>query len=266
MEILGLSFFQNALIGSILVSVACGIIGTYVVVNRMVFMAGGIAHGAYGGIGIALFFSLAPLLGAAVFSIILAFVIAAITLKQQERTDSIIGVIWAFGMAIGIIFADITPGYKADLTSYLFGSILSVSRFDISIMLGVDLFIIAVATIFYRQLQAMSFDMEFAALRGVRVKFLYYLLLTLVALCVVLSIQAVGLILVIALLTIPPYLAEFFTKHLHSAMFLASILAMFFCVTGLFVSYFFNISSGATIIFVSTLSFFGVVGYKKIRA
>lgn len=266
MEVLTLSFFQNALIGSILVSIACGIIGTYVVINRMVFMAGGIAHGAYGGIGIGLFFGLAPLFGAAIFAVILALIIATITLKKQERTDSIIGVIWAFGMAIGIIFIDLTPGYNVDLMSYLFGSILSISNFDIWIMLGADFIIILIATLFYRQLQAMSFDMEFASLRGIRVKFLYYLLLSLVALCVVLSIQAVGLILVIALLTIPSYLAELFTKHLHVTMFLATLLASFFCLLGLFVSYFLNISTGATIIFIATLSFFAILSYKKLKS
>lgn len=265
MEILSLSFFQNALIASILVSIACGIIGVYVVINRMVFMAGGIAHGAYGGIGIALFLSLEPLLGAAAFALLLAFVIATITLRNRERTDSVIGAIWAFGMAVGIMLIDLTSGYNVDLLSYLFGSILSISNTDLWVMLGVDIFVVSVVTLFYRPLQAMSFDMEFASLRGVRVKVLYYLLLSLVALCVIVSIQAVGLILIIALLTIPPYLAELFTKHLHSAMILATILALIFCIFGLFVSYFFNISSGATIIFIATLSFFGILSYRRVK-
>lgn len=265
MEILNLSFFQHALIGSFLVSIACGVIGTYVVVNRMVFMAGGIAHGAYGGIGFALFFGLAPLLGATIFALILALVIATITLQNQQRTDAVIGVIWAFGMAIGIIFVDLTPGYNVDLMSYLFGSILSISKLDIWVISSIDLLILSITSLFYRQLQAMSFDSEFAALRGVRVNFLYYVLLLLTALCVVASIQAVGLILVIALLTIPPYLAELFTKHLHSAMIVSMMLAIFFCISGLFVSYFLNISAGATIIFVASLSFFIIVGAKKLK-
>lgn len=264
MEILNLAFFQNALIASILVSIACGILGVYVVINRLVFLSGGIAHGAYGGVGIAFFFGIEPLVGAGLFSIFLAFLIGFITLKNKQNTDAIIGAIWALGMAIGIIFTDITPGYNVDLMSYLFGGILSVSYTDIYAMAIVCILIITTTLLLYRKLQAMSFDSEFASLRGIRVNLLYFLLLTLIALCIVVSVRAVGLILVIALLTIPPFIAQIFSKHLHTMIILSTLIATFFCISGLLISYYLNISSGASIILLASVSFFMVLGYKKV--
>lgn len=170
-EILSLSFMQNALLAGVLVSIVCGMIGSLVVINRMTFIAGGIAHGAYGGIGLAFFFSLEPLLGAGLFSLFLALVIATITLHDKTKIDSVIGAIWAFGMAIGIIFIDLTPGYNADLMSYLFGSILAVSHSDLLFMGAIDAAFIVIIAVFYRQFVALSFDAEFAKLRGVDTTF-----------------------------------------------------------------------------------------------
>ncbi len=263
MEILGLDFFQNALLASVLVSITCGLIGTYVVINRMVFLSGGIAHGAYGGVGIAFFLGLQPLLGGGVFAILLALLIGAISLKNKHNTDAIIGAIWALGMALGIIFTDLTPGYNVDLMSYLFGGILSVSQTDLYAMGGVALLVVLVSLLFYRKLQAMSFDSEFAALRGVRVNLLYFLLLVLVALCIVVSVRAVGLILVIALLSIPPFIAQSFSKHLSTMLIISACLSLFFCIGGLFLSFYLNVSSGASIILLSSLFFFASLGYKK---
>lgn len=262
-EALSFGFMQNALIAGILVSIVCGVIGTLVVINRMVFIAGGIAHGAYGGIGIAFYLGLTPLLGAGVFALILAFIIASITLKNKERIDSVIGAIWAFGMAVGIIFTDLTPGYNVDLMSYLFGSILAVPNSDLWIIGGIDVIVITVSIFLYRQLQAMSFDGEFAALRGVPVTFLYYLLIGLIALCVVATIRVVGLVLVIALLTIPPYIAEIFCRRLGSMMATSALIACFFSLSGLWLSYQFNITSGAAIILIASASFFGVLLARK---
>ena len=258
-EALSFGFMQNALIAGVLVSIVRGVIGTLVVINRMVFIAGGIAHGAYGGIGVAFFLGITPLLGAGVFALILAFIIASITLKNKERIDAIIGAIWAFGMAVGIIFTDLTPGYNVDLMSYLFGSILTVPNSDLWIIGGIDVIVIFVALLLYRQLQAMSFDAEFAALRGVPVTFLYYLLIGLIALCVVATIRVVGLVLVIALLTIPPYIAELFCRRLGSMMAISALIACFFSLCGLWLSYRFDITSGAAIILIASASFFGVI-------
>ncbi len=256
MEILYFNFMQNALFASLIVSLICGVIGTLIVINRMVFIAGGIAHGSYGGIGLALFLGISPMLGASVFALVLGFIIAMITHKNSARLDSLIGVLWAFGMAVGIIMADLTPGYNVDLMSYLFGAILSVSVEDLYGMSAVLLLTLAFVIPFYKQLLAMSFDAQFAKLRGVNTTFLYFALVALIALGVVITIRAVGLILVIALLTIPPYIAEKLTNSMGSMMVLASILSALFCLTGLAISYAFNVSSGASIILVATSVFF----------
>lgn len=255
-EILSLNFMQNAIIAGLLVSIICGMIGSLVVINRMTFIAGGIAHGAYGGIGLAFFFGLEPLLGAGAFSLLLALVIAAITLRDRTRIDSVIGAIWAFGMAIGIIFIDLTPGYNADLMSYLFGSILAVSDADIAFMAAIGAIFLAVITLFYRQFVAISFDAEFARLRGVRVSLFYYALVCMMALCVVATIRVVGLILVIALLTIPPYIAQNFAKRLGSMMAISAAFSAVFCIAGLFMSFWLNLTSGASIILIASVCFF----------
>ncbi|UTJ07180.1 metal ABC transporter permease [Arcobacter roscoffensis] len=248
LEALQYDFIQNALIAGILISISAGIIGSLVVVNRLTFLTGGIAHSSYGGIGLAIYLGIPVLFGATVFAIITAVVIAMLTLKNRNRADSIIGLMWAFGMAVGIIFIDITPGYNVDLMSYLFGSIIAVSNGDVLYMTILDIFIISIVMIFYKQILAVSYDSEFASLRGINTKFFYTLILILASLCVVAAIKAVGLILVIALLTIPTYLAESFASRLSTMMILSSALATLFTIIGLAISYYYDISSGASII------------------
>ncbi len=256
LDVLQYEFMQNALVTSLIVSLICGIIGTLIVINRMVFIAGGIAHGSYGGIGLALYFGIAPMLGASAFALFLGLIIAMITHQNSTRLDSLIGVLWAFGMALGIIMSDLTPGYNVDLMSYLFGAILSVSLEDMIGMSGVLLLTIVFTVLFYKQLLAMSFDAQFAKLRGVNVTLLYFALVALIALGVVIIIRAVGLILVIALLTIPPYIAEKLTNSMGAMMALSSLLSALFCFVGLSISYAFDVSSGASIILVATTTFF----------
>jgi zinc transport system permease protein len=264
LEALEYDFIQNAIIAGILVSLAAGIIGSLVVVNKITFLAGGIAHSSYGGIGIAIFLGLPVLFGATVFAVLTAILIAIITLRNKDRIDSLIGIMWASGMAIGIIFVDLTPGYNVDLMSYLFGSIIAVSSNDIIYLTVLDIFIVSMVVMFYKQILAVSYDSEFASLCGVSVKFFYTLILILAALSVVAAIKVVGLILVIALLTIPTYLAEIFAKRLSSMMILSSIIATFFTIAGLMISYFYDISSGASIIIVGviTLLFVKLLGKK----
>ena len=264
LEILQYDFIQNALISGILISIAAGIIGSLVVVNKITFLTGGIAHSSYGGIGLAIYLGIPVLFGATVFAVITAILIAIITLKNRTRIDAIIGMMWASGMAIGIIFVDLTPGYNVDLMSYLFGSIIAVSAEDIQYMTVLDIFIIGIVVYFYKEILAVSYDSEFATLRGINVKFFYTLILILAALCVVAAIKAVGLILVIALLTIPTYLAETFASKLSSMMILSSILATIFTISGLVVSYSYDISSGASIIMVAVLVL-GVVKLIKFK-
>jgi zinc transport system permease protein len=265
LEALSFEFIQNAIISGILVSIASGIIGSLVVVNRMVFLSGGIAHTAYGGIGLAVYFGLPIFLGASLFAIAAALFMAFITLHQRERTDTFIGLIWAVGMAVGIILIDLTPGYNVDLMSYLFGSILAVSDEDISYMGILVSIIIFITTIWYRDILAVSYDSEYAALRGINVPFFYTLILVLSALTVVIAIKVVGLILVIALLTIPIYIAEKLSNSLGKMMLLSGALSTFFTLTGLFISYQFDLTSGATIIMVSAVCLVIFLSFKKFK-
>ena len=265
LEVLQYDFIQNALIAGVLISIAAGIIGSLVVVNKITFLTGGIAHSSYGGIGLAIYLGLPVLFGATVFAVLTAVIIAIITLNNRNRIDAIIGMMWASGMAIGIIFVDLTPGYNVDLMSYLFGSIIAVSNDDLIYMTALDIFIVSTVVFFYKQIVAVSYDSEFATLRGINVKFFYTLILILAALCVVAAIKAVGLILVIALLTIPTYLAESFASRLSTMMVISSILATIFTILGLVVSYIYDISSGASIIMVAVviLAFVKLIKFKR---
>jgi zinc transport system permease protein len=264
-EALQFEFMQNALIAGLLASVICGIMGTLVVVNRIVFLSGGIAHAAFGGIGLAFFFGWHYIVGTIGFSLMAAVVMAAITLKAKHRADTVIGVIWAIGMAIGIILLDLTPGYNVDLMSYLFGSLLTVPDSDIWMMLCVGLAIVGIIFYFYNDYLALSYDEEFAQIRGVRVKSLYFLMIVMLAVGIVMIIQVVGLILVIALLTIPPYIAERYSTSLPKMMIISSILSAIFTVTGLWFSYVFDLTSGASIIAVAGLGFFISLGIERFR-
>lgn len=251
LDILHYEFIQNAIMAGLLVSIASGIIGSLIVVNRMVFLAGGMAHTSYGGIGLAVYFGLPIFLGASVFAVGAALLMAIITLNQRDKIDTFIGLIWAVGMAIGIIFVDLTPGYNVDLMSYLFGSILAVSNEDITYMSILLIAIIIIVTLFYREILAVSYDSEYANLRGINVKFFYTLILILSALTVVIAIKVVGLILVIALLTIPIYIAEKVSTSLGTMMFVSGVLSSVFTLVGLWFSYQFDLTSGASIILVS---------------
>lgn len=255
-EAMQFEFMRNALMAGLLASIICGIMGTFVVVNRIVFLSGGIAHAAYGGIGLAFYFGWPFLLGTIGFSLASAMLMAAITLTAKHRADSIIGVIWALGMAFGIILMDLTPGYNVDLMSYLFGSILSVPRSDLWIMVGLGLLITALVALYYQNLLAMSYDEEFAKIRGVPVKTLYFLLIGMLAVAIVLVIQVVGLILVIALLTIPPLIMEKYAKSLFQMMIGSSIAGSLFTIIGLWLSYTCDLTSGASIIMVSGIAYF----------
>ena len=265
-EALQFDFMKNALAAGFLTSVICGVVGTLVVVNRIVFISGGIAHAAYGGIGLAFYIGVPPTLGATFFSLAISMLMGVASLKNKERADTIIGVMWAVGMALGIILIELTPGYGVDLMSYLFGSILSVPRLDIWCMCGLALFVIAMVAFFYREFIAMSYDEEFASVTGVPVRLLYFALLGLISLSVVMIIRVVGLILVIALLTIPPYIAEKYTNSLGKMMIVASCLGVLFTLTGLWLSYRYNLTSGATIIMVGGVGFFLSLGVDAISA
>ena len=255
-EALQFEFMRNALAAGLLASVICGIMGTLVVVNRIVFLSGGIAHAAYGGIGLAFFMGWPYLVGTLGFSLAAAMVMAAVTLRARHRADTIIGVIWALGMAIGIILLDLSPGYNTDLMSYLFGSILSVPASDLWIMAAIGIIIMTLVVFYYHDLLALSYDEEFARIRGVPVTLIYFLLIGMLAVTVVMVIQVVGLILVIALLTIPPFIMESYARSMLAMMIGSSLLGMLFTISGLWLSYAYDLTSGATIILVAGVFFF----------
>jgi zinc transport system permease protein len=255
-DALQFEFMRNALMAGVLASVICGVIGTLIVVNRLVFLSGGIAHSAYGGVGLAFFLGMPYMVGAVGFSFLAAMLMASVSIKSKQRADTIIGVIWAMGMASGVLLLDMTPGYNVDLMSYLFGSILSVPGSELITMAVIGALILMTVFYFFQDLLVMSYDEEFALVRGVPVKRLYYMLIGIVAVTVVMVVQVVGLILVIALLTIPPYISEKYTKSLFQMMLLSCMLGTFFTVGGLWASYTLDLTSGAAIIFFAGIAFF----------
>lgn len=263
-EALQFEFMQNALVAGILVSIACGIVGTFVVINRIVFISGAIAHAAYGGIGIGYFFQFNPVLGALVFSVFSALGMGWLQRKFKERADTIIGVMWSIGMAIGIILIDLTPGYKTDLMGYLFGSILTVSKDSLVVIFALDILIVLLAIIFYEEILAISFDETFAIIRNLPVEAIYLGLMAAVALTIVMLMQVVGLIMVIALLTIPAAISGQYVKNIKLMIIFSSLLGSIFTTIGLALSYRFNLTSGATIILVAGITYLISLGLKPI--
>jgi zinc transport system permease protein len=249
------SFLQVALLSGLLASVACGIIGSYVVVRRISYMAGGIAHCVLGGMGAARYLAvvhgwqwLHPLHGAVTAALLAAVIIGVVSLRARQREDTVIGALWAIGMAAGVLFIARTPGYQEELMSYLFGNILMVTRDSLWLLVGLDALVVGVGLLFYNQLQAVCFDEEFARLRGISVEFYYILLLCLTALTVVLLVSVVGIVLVIALLTLPVAVAGHFCKTLWQLMLASALLSAAFTSLGLALSYGPDLPAGATTI------------------
>jgi zinc transport system permease protein len=255
LEIFQYQFMQRALIAAVLVSVACGVVGSYVVIKRIVSLSGAISHAAFGGVGIGYFLGVNPVLAAIPFSIISAIAIGGVKQITDISEDTSIGILWSVGMAIGIIFINLTPGYAPDLFSYLFGSILTVNNTDLYIMLVLDLIIISTVYLFRREFLAVSFDEEFSEVVGLPALLVYMLLLALVALSVVVLIKVVGVILLIALFTIPAAISKQYTYNLKNLMVLATILGIVLTTVGLILSYIFNLASGATIVMVLATAF-----------
>ncbi len=266
MEALQFTFMRNALLAGLLVSIGFGIIGSLVVINRIVFISGGIAHAAYGGIGLGYFARFSPILGAVVFSLLSALGMGWVQRRTRERADTIIGVMWAVGMAIGIILVDLTPGYKADLMSFLFGSILAVPTSDLVLMLILDAVILIAVLLFYSELLAISFDETFATVQNVPVNALYMLLMALIAFTVVMMMRVVGLIMVIALLTVPAAISGQFVADLRKMMALSVLLGVVFTTVGLWLSYVWNLTSGATIILVSAVVYLLALAVKGMHS
>jgi zinc transport system permease protein len=255
LEIFQYPFMQKALIAAFLVSIACGVVGSYVVIKRIVSLSGAISHAAFGGVGLGYFLGVNPVLAAIPFSIISAMAIGGVKQKTNISEDTGIGILWSVGMAIGVIFINLAPGYAPDLFSYLFGSILTVNNTDLFIMLILDVIIISTVYLFRREFLAVSFDEEFSKVVGLPALLVYMLLLALVALSVVVLIKVVGVILLIALFTIPAAISKQYTYELRKLMVLAMIIGIILTSVGLLLSYIFNLASGATIVMVLAAAF-----------
>ena len=266
LEALHYEFMRNALLAGLLAAVGCGIVGVYVVVKRIVFISGGIAHASFGGIGLGYLIGISPVLGAVCFALVSALGMGLVTRKTGLPEDTAIGILWAMGMAMGIIFIGLAPGYAPDLFSYLFGNILTVPFSDLILMLILDAVIVLIVVALYKEFLVLSFDEEFGTVVGVPVQALYLLLLCMIALTVVVLIRVVGIILVIALLTIPAALARQFTYDLRRMMLLAILFGTLFTFGGLWLSYEFDLASGATIILLSGTVLFASFGFSKLRS
>lgn len=266
LEALQMPFFQHALITGVLIAVAIGLIGPLTMANRMTFMSGGIAHATYGGVGAAVFFGISILAGAMIAALLAAAVISFVAYRHANRADTVIGIVWAVGMAIGVILSDMTPGYNVDLMSFLFGSILAVGALDIWMMGGFDLIVLAIVWYFYYDFVALSFDPVFARLQGVKTASLHLLLLGLVAVTVVLAMRLVGLIMLIALLTMPSFSAERYVRSLGGMVIFSIVVSIIYVIAGLFLAYWYDLSAGASIILVAafgTISLFLIKNLKR---
>lgn len=257
-EIFQYKFLAHAALACLLCGIACGIIGTYVVCRRLVFLSGGITHASFGGIGMAYYFGANPLLGALIFSILSAWGIETFTSRKQIREDSAIGLIWSLGMAIGIIFIYLTPGYAPNLMSFLFGNILSVTSTDIVWMAIVDAVILLIFATMYRPILYVAFDREYARSQNFPTRIISYLMATLVAITIVISIRVVGIVLLISLLTIPAVIGNLISKSFSRILVYGSVIAALSAFAGLYISYKTNITSGASTIFVLTLTLIAV--------
>ncbi len=250
MTALSYGFMQNAIVAGVLASVLCGVIGTFVVAKRMVFISGGISHAAFGGLGICHFLGAPPLLGAVAVSIGCALILGLTGGTRAQPREAMIGVLWAVGMATGIVFIHATPGYAPDLMGILFGDILTVSPLDLAVSLGLDLLVVSLLVVFFKEIVATCFDESFAAVQGVPVRTLRTGLLVLVAISVVTLIQVVGIILVIALLTIPPLVGLGLARHFVGALWISVVTGLAMTLSGLALSYRFDLPSGPIIILV----------------
>lgn len=254
-ELLSYSFFQNALLGSILASITCGIIGTYVVIRRLVFISGGITHASLGGLGIGFYFGINPILSAMLFSIFSAFGIEWLSSRQGVREDSAIGTIWSLGMAIGIIFIYLKPGFAPNLNDYLFGNILTVTTTDIYLQLILAIVLTLVFLLFRRQILFAAFDPDFAKTRNLPVNLIKYVMMMFIAITIVLSIRLVGIVLLMSILTVPQMTANLFTSNFVKMIFLSILFGFVGCLIGLFLSVVLNVPSGVFIIFSQIIIF-----------
>ena len=263
-DLLQYAFIQRAIIATLLTSIACGVIGVYVVTKRIVFIAGGISHACFGGLGLSFYLGLNPLIGLLPFSVLSAAALGFLSKKTRVSEDTAIGILWSLGVAVGVILIYLTPGYAPDLMTYLFGNILTVPASDIWLMVGIDILILAVVILFYKEFLSMCFDEEFTKVVGVSADKIYLLLLCLLALTTVAMIKVVGIILIIAMLSIPASISRKFSHNMKTMMVYSSVIGAVLSLVGLLLSYYFDLPSGATIILVMSVVYLIVVGSSEL--
>ncbi len=250
---------------AVLASLAAGVIGTYIVVKRMSLIAGSIAHTAFGGLGISYYLHANPLIGAVVFSLAVSSTVAFFRKKARNRLDTLLSALWATGMAVGLVFMFLTPGYATDLFSYLFGNILLVSTIDLIMIVVLDLVIIIAVLLMFNPFLAVAFDEEYAEVRNLPVLVVDLILLGLIALTVVTIIRVVGIVLMIALLTMPAAVAQLFHKTVKGMMLTSSLITLFATVSGLFLSYLINFSPGPIIVLIIAVIYISSILAAQVR-
>ncbi len=264
---------RHAVLVGLLSSVAFGIVGAFVVTRRVTFIAAAIAHSVLGGIGAVLYLRartgltwLEPIHGALPAALLASLIIGLVSLRAKEREDTVIGAVWAVGMALGLLLLAKTPGYNKDTMSYLFGDILLITKRDVWMVAGLDILVTAVAVFFYNKLLAVCFDEEFARTRGLAVEYYYLLLLCLIAVTIVLLVYLVGIVLVIALLTLPAAVAGQFSRRMAWIMVMAVLFCMAFSTAGIALSYPYDLPSGPMIIVTGAAVYLAVLAAKRLRA
>jgi len=265
-EILSYEFIRNAIYVGLLASVLCGVIGTFVVVKRLVFLGGGISHAAFGGLGLCYYLGIEPLLGAAGVAILAAVALGGPERQRSGTRDATMGILWAVGMAVGVVFVFKTPGYAPNLMTYLFGNILTVEPRVVWITLAFAIFVLAFVVLFHKEFVAVAFDDEFAAVQGMPVRPFMTLLMVIIALTVVLLIQLVGIILAIALLTIPPIVGLNVVRNFYRAIFLAILICVFMTLGGLAISYAYDLPSGPAIVLLGAALLPLVMLWRRVRS
>ena len=250
-EILRYTFFQNALMGGLLASILCGLVGTYIVTRRLVFISGGITHASFGGVGLGVFLGINPIVSAMAFAIASACGVEWMSGKKTVREDSAIALFWTLCMSVGIICCFLTPGFMSDLPSFLFGNILTIGTSDLILLAILSLVVVVLFVLFDDTIMSVAFDPVFARTQNMPVKLIEYLMMTLIAMTIVATLRLVGIVLAISLLTIPQMTATIFVSRFRPMAWLSVFFAAIYCIAGLAVSYLLNVPSGASIIFVS---------------
>jgi zinc transport system permease protein len=265
MDVLQYTFFQHALIGSLFTCIACGMVGSYIVARRLVFISGGITHASFGGLGLGFFLGVNPVLSALVFAVASAFGVEWLSKKQGVREDSAIAAFWALGMALGVICIFMTPGYAPNISAYLFGNILTITTADIWFAGSFAVLMTGFFVCFFKTILYTAFDREFAQIKGLKVNLIETLMMLAIAVCIVSCIRLIGIMLLMSLLTVPQMTANLFTTQFRKMVIYSVFISIAGCFSGLFLSYSLNVPSGAAIIFVQVVIFLLCKGIQGIR-